>query len=89
MDDHSNDDIKNKIHNNINFCISKIKDNNNECIHQVRKINEIGSQHITNMSNYYTDSDKDKESNEKNININPNYRIIQLYRSTIYLLYCN
>jgi hypothetical protein len=57
------ENIENKIHNDISFCISKIKSHNSECIHQVRKMNSIASQHITTVSNYYTDSDDNNENN--------------------------
>ena len=49
--------IRGKIQNDIGICIGKIKSLNCEYIEQVRKMNDYGSQPITNMSNHYTDSD--------------------------------
>lgn len=49
--------IRNKMQNDIGVCIGKIKSLNGEYIEQVRKMNDYGSQPITNMSNHYTDSE--------------------------------
>ena len=42
--------IKGKIQADINVCVNKIKSINGEYIEQVRKMNDYGSQPITNMS---------------------------------------
>src|SRR5947207_3348148 len=55
--DNSSKSIKNSVKNDFNVCLDKIKDINNDCIKQVRKMAEFGSQPITNMSNHYTDTD--------------------------------
>lgn len=46
-----------KMQNDIGVCIGKIKSLNCDYIEQVRKMNDYGSQPITNMSNNYTDSE--------------------------------
>jgi hypothetical protein len=61
IDDNSKT-LKNKIQADLNICVGKIKTINGDYIERVRKMNEVGSQPITNMSNNYTDTD----SNENN-----------------------
>lgn len=64
--DNSNKSIKNKIQNDVGLCISKIKTYNSEYIQQIRKMDALGSQPITNMSNHYTDSvDSEKSKDNK------------------------
>lgn len=57
--------IKAKIQTDLTLCVGKIKSINGEYVEQVRKMNDYGSQPITNMSNHYTDS----ESKTKHMNI--------------------
>ena len=51
----------------LNNCVIKIKALNCDFIEQVRKMNEYGSQHITNMSNHYTETNQDNDNNKGNI----------------------
>jgi len=57
--------LKNKMQADLTVCVGKIKTINGEYIERVRKMNEYGSQPITNISNNYTDTDShdNKENN--------------------------
>lgn len=64
--DNNGKSIRSKIQTDIGTCINKVKTHNMECIQQIRKMNTLGSQPITNMSNHYTDSDSDAQKGAKN-----------------------
>jgi len=63
--DNNSKSIKGKIQADMTTCVTKIKNHNMECIQQIRKMNTLGSQPITNMSNHCTDSDTDVQQTKK------------------------
>jgi hypothetical protein len=55
----SNDNMTKLVKTKFNLLLNDIRELNTDLVNQTKKINKIHSQNITNMSNYYTDSDQD------------------------------
>ena len=55
----NNDNVNKLIKGKFHGFLSEVKELNTDLVNQTRKINKIHSQKITNMSNYFTESEND------------------------------
>lgn len=63
------DIVKKQVRNDLGVCLSKVKTFNADCIQKIRRMDMLGSQPVTHISNYCTDADS--ELGSKDINIIP------------------